>query len=229
MKNKILFGALLIFAINAGAFESKEADTLGFAAVGQEIKNMDGALVGEWFLYHTNRNKYRKVKNDEFEFNDAKIEAKKDFEEKVSNYLKAYEQSYSINLATEFGEYDFANENFPLKLLTSDSYVSFSGSDDPTCGYGSSRIMFDNANETKNVLPMKKDDAKLFLQAKKDKYSGYINRTLSAKVNFNIVKNELNKLPTNAESCVSLTTMGHIKSIEIIDSKKGKIHTISFE
>ncbi|WP_157940030.1 DUF4852 domain-containing protein [Campylobacter blaseri] len=227
MKKITLFTGIILLCINLNAIDKKDADNFGMFALSNVVDTLDRDLMGEWYLYNFNSNKYRQVKNDEFEFHDTVQEGYKQFIKLVNlNKDKIKNTEYKTTLKIEFNEYDFKNEGFPLDLIAENSYIPFYGSDKPTCNYAQSELSFDNANTSKNFLPIKKEDASKFVKSRKSNYSGEINRSLLAVITYTINSIDLKNTITNYSECVYLKVKGNIKNVDILDLNNQKIFTI---
>ncbi|MBO7370541.1 MAG: DUF4852 domain-containing protein [Campylobacter sp.] len=205
------------------ALDNKEVDDLGYEALANAV--LDSDLTAAWYLYHSNPEKYDRLKNDEFEWGDAVKEAKENFA-KISEQYKNYskDKTFVELLSAEFGEYNFEKEAFPIeRFLSSNSYVNIS-STNVCC----SKLVFDNINQEKHFIKMPKEEAKNFLKTKKSS-SGYVNRDIGVDVEFSVTKSELSENLNYPTSRAVIKVTGHVKKL-IVRDRDGKIlSTIDYE
>jgi len=81
--------------------------------------------IGDWYLEDSDREHYKIVRNDEFEYDDAKMVA---YERLISNrklsrdFMK--DKLFYVVLNSSFDKYDFETESFSIKLIDNDSVYS---------------------------------------------------------------------------------------------------------
>lgn len=221
---KKIFFSLLVVSLAFG-IDVKDVDEFGYTSLKNGIEFLDKELMGTWYLYNSNRSKHYQVENDEFEKHDAIMEAYNLLLKRIEATENSIDKTYSINLSSNFGEYDFGREIFPVSLMAPNSYIELEGSGLPVCSYSVSQIMFNNADVSKNIMPMDKDKAKTFLSSKKDKY-GNVDRHLNANIEFEVKKIELANSIKDKSDCFELKIIGTIKKIDISDNKSMHIYTI---
>lgn len=134
---------------------------------------------------------YEKYSKDEFEQEEKFAGLKEEFKNKVDN--ANVDGKFAVLLNFEFGDYDFEKEGYKLSI-SKDTYVPFdsiystyySGYSIPRNSVLYKRIGLKLIGlEKYNLIPMPKDKAKEFLQARKDS-SGYIDRRISILINYEI-------------------------------------------
>lgn len=132
---------------------------------------------------------WNRYKNDEFELESKRQETIEIMRKRISSFN--LDEEFTIKTTFEFQMYDFKNEEFPLKKLSSNSYFHESNNkvhwSNSELGNTYS-VFFDNTEIMKN-LPMEKERAKLFIQNKKSS-SGRINRRLPTDIKFKIIKHD---------------------------------------
>lgn len=221
--------SLLFSDINLN--DKKNVDKLAIAGLKENIASIDEKTAGLWYLRIAQYTKWDKVRNDEFEIQDAITGAYSIFKNNVEKNQELIGQSSEILLNVTFQDYDFSKESFQIaNLVDKNSYINFYGQ---TLSSGI-KISFDNVKDEGIFLTMNKDLAKQFVQKRKNSW-GEINRKLIAKYYFkirsvstpneNIVECTYSK--GRANNCYNLgetTVVGHIDKIEILD-EKGKIFT----
>jgi hypothetical protein len=228
MKKVLIFLTLiasLLLAENINLDNSKIIDEIGVAGVYPKLKRLDPHAAGIWFLRGFYPAKWERVRNDEFELNDAinqAYNALKDYsKEKYHQYIN---KSGTLNLRIRFGKYNFKGHYFPLKdLMTKDSYVKFYG--DRLIYHGD--LFFENPGLAETKLYMKPSDAKIFLQSRKNSY-GDVDRRLIAKYYYKIKKIDTDEKSINDNTVgyhdkPITKIIGHIYKIEIIDQKTNKV------
>ena len=216
------------------ALDGKEVDDLGYEAMANAI--LDSDLTAAWYLYHSNPEKYTRLKNDEFEWGDAVKEAKENFA-KISEQYKNYskDKTFVSLLSAEFGEYNFEKEAFPIeRFISSNSYVNIGDSSSiNSSSHGSnnvccSKLVFDNVNEEKHFIKMPKEEAKGFLKGKKDKW-GNIKRQIGVDIEFGVSKSELSETLTHPNDYAIIKVTGHIKKLIVRDMDGKILSTIDYE
>lgn len=230
---RLILGTMVLMAC-AQAFDGEAADDFALNGLKKNLANFSEKELGVWSLYEFDHDKYVKTHKDEFEFHGAVQDAYKSLIERLNVYpQKLAGRIYTINTGIEFGEYDFKNSRFPLPVLTKNSYFRVERGElfgIKLSGTSRSRLFFDNVDESKNFLPLSKEQASALIKSRKDSYSGRVDRELLARISYTFVdsKNENRSLGIN----VALTTIttAHLKKIEIIDGKNNDaiLHTITY-
>ena len=193
----------------------------GANIIKKKFDTYDSDTLAIWYLKDNYKEKWYRVKNDEFEFDGAKIWALNQLKKQLSD-LKPIdkEAEYHLYLKASFGKYNFKLKGFPIKALSEDSYMTYHGKGifvDNYYAY-SSKLFFENANNKFNFIPMEKTKAKKFINSKKDRY-GNINRRLTAHYIYKITNfTEDRKFKSNG-STMTIKFTGKIKSVEFIDRK----------
>lgn len=128
---------------------------------------------------------YDKYKNDEFEWNDKFETIKKNFAAKVEN--AKVDNIFGFTLDMEFGDYDFSKEAYSIKINPG-TFIPLDSVGNWGCKTNefNSRIGLKLKDiEKYNLLKMSKDEAKTFLQSRKNSY-GDVNRTVRVFYKFEI-------------------------------------------
>lgn len=225
--------SLLFSDINLN--DNKNVDKLAIAGLKENIASIDEKTAGLWYLNLVQYTKWDKVRNDEFEIQDAITGAYPIFKNNIEKNQELIGQSSEILLNVTFQDYDFSKESFQIaNLADKNSYIKFYG-DRLSRGI---KLSFDNVKDEGIFLTMNKDLAKQFVQKRKNSY-GDINRKLIAKYYFkirsistpneNIIGCTYSKGRTN--NCYVLdetTVVGHIDKIEILDEKDKIITSVNY-
>lgn len=221
MWKKIFFLLISCIFLNANEVDFNELKVLNeicLGGLGEHIQNSGNEdAFGLWYLYGYQRSKYDRVKNDEFERDDAIKSAYKIFVKKQKEYEGYIGENSILNLNITFGEYNFKEMNFPLATMTKSSFIRYN--DDPYDNQCSGKLIFDNTKIENAILPMGKDEAKKFIQKRKSS-SGSISRDLIAKYYYTIVSTETTMDETNYSARPHVRVIGHINKLEILDKKE---------
>lgn len=178
-----VFIAAMLFSVGAMAYEfSWDNLMLSDAKLNSDY---DYEAYVDAYMMRYRRPIWKKYKNDEFELEGKRQETI----EMMKKRFAAFDlnQDFVINTGFKFGKYDFKKESFPLDGISANSYFYESKG-----WYGENvfpsrySVHFTNP-EIMDVLPMKKDDAKAFIQGKKNEY-GRVDRRLPARIKFKILK-----------------------------------------
>lgn len=171
---------------------------------------------------------FDKYHNDEFEWADQYATLKTEFDKKVNDVN--VDQEFTLLMSADFGDYDFTAAGYKLSIspdtiFTYESIIAKCG------GYGykiANDSIFRNNIALKlynldkyNFFEMPKDEAKNFLQGRKNSY-GNINRKVSLVVKYEIAgfnSAEYKSFKKLAEGNDYLPLVGLIKSVEIYDQE----------
>jgi hypothetical protein len=222
---KLFFGLVLsfvcLFAEELTLKDSKVVEQFGAMIVKEKLDSYDPNELGLKILKTYHESKYQEVKNDEFEFNDAKKWALDNF--KTMKPIDKQARFY-IDLEVDFGEYNFHDEYFQINALTKDSSMGYYGGN-KLVAYAD--VVFDNPNDSCNTLNMKKDEAKEFIKSRKNQY-GNVDRKLIAHYIYTIINyKEVEEFKPNRSS-MRIKLMGHIESVVFMDKKKNIIQTVNY-
>ena len=198
-------------------------ERFGMNIVKSKIDLYDPDEFGLWVLENDYRTKYQKVRNDEFELDDAKKWAFEKFKKKLS-MIKSIDPKaiYHLYLKVRFGKYDFKNGRFPVEALTENSYMQYAGKGKIVNRYAESKLFFDNANSDVNYIAMDKQKAKHFLQTRKNRW-GDVDRSLVAHYIYKINSYEEEKEFQPGRSSMILKFTGTLISVEFMDKKTKNI------
>lgn len=205
-------------------------ENFGANIVKEKLDTYDSDALGLWYLKRNYRSKWTKVREDEFELNDAKVWAFNQLKKKLSKVKPVNKNGdYHMYINVKFGKYDFKSNSFPVEALTANSYMTYAGKGEFVDSYLSSKLVFENAEESVNFIPMKKEDAKKFIKLRKGKY-GDINRNIVAHYIYKITNFSESKEFTSDGSPMRIKFTGRLKSVEFMDKKRKNIlHKVYFE
>lgn len=167
---------------------------------------------------------YEKYKNDEFEWHDKFEEIKANFNKNVET--ANVDGKFIIMTTVEIGDYDFTKEGYPF-TINKDVFFPMPNVVEETRRYNIAKTALFRTDialklkdlEKYNFLPMPKDQAKTFLQARKSS-SGYINRKVSIVCHYEISDFNSKEYKDFEKICGKkyLPLMGTISSAEIYDN-----------
>ncbi len=205
-------------------------ENFGANIVKDKLDTYDSVALGLWYLKNNYRSKWNRVRDDEFELDDAKNWAFEQLKKKLSK-IKPIDKNaeYHLYLSSKFTKYDFKSQSFPVEALSGTSYMSYFGKGEfvKSCSY--SKLLFENADESVNFIPMKKADAKKFIQSRKNKY-GKINREIVAHYVYTIINYMEDREFTSDGSPMTIKFTAKLKSVEFMDkSRKHILQTVNFE
>lgn len=219
----LLVGIIPLLGEELNLQDKMLVEHFGALIVKDKIDLYDSDEFGLWVLKKDYQSKYRKVQNDEFEFNDAKEWAFNNFKkklEKVKPFTKDTE--FHLFLSSKFGKYDFKSKTFPIEALSEGTFMQYAGKGDLVHYYSNSKLVFENATDEVNFLAMTKDEAKKFIKLRKDKY-GNIDRKLIAHYIYTITNfKEVNEFKPNGQD-MTIKFTGKLKSVEFMDKKQKHI------
>ena len=125
---------------------------------------------------------WKKYRNDEFMFHDKKQETIEIMKKNFASF--SLDEEFVTYTTLKFEDYDFSNEEFPVKSLSETTYFSKSiwrsGSFPKTY-----KVFLTNPDKVKN-LSMPKDRAREFLQSRKSKVTGRVNRKVYLRLKFKV-------------------------------------------
>ena len=197
-------------------------ERFGMQIVKEKIDLYDVDALGLWVLKNDYRSKYQKVRNDEFELDDAKKWAFDKFKQKLSR-IKPIDKDAEFHLylsGVEFGKYDFRGKKFPLlNALEEGTYMRYGGRGKIVERWRGAKLVFENATSEINYLPMEKEEAKKFVRSRKDKY-GNIDRNLAAHYVYTITSYEETDEFRPNEQVMRIKFTGRLKSVDFMDKKQ---------
>jgi len=223
MKNILLIllvGIIPLFGEELNLQDKVLVEHFGALIIKKKLDLYDSDEFGLWVLKKDYQSKYRKIRHDEFEFNDAKEWAFNNFKKKLSK-VKPFTKNteFHLFLRSKFNKYDFKSKTFPIEALSEGTYMSYSGKNDLVNYYNNSKLVFENATDAVNFLSMKKDEAKKFIKLRKNKY-GNINRNLVAHYIYTITDfEEVDEFKPNGRK-MTIKFTGKLKSVEFMDKKR---------
>lgn len=207
----------------------KIIDNFGATIVKEKLDTYDSVALGLWYLKTNYRSKWNRVSNDEFELDDAKVWAFKQFKKKLDKVQPINKGAeYHLHLSAKFGKYDFKLKRFPVEALVEGTYMSYSGKGEFVSHYSSSKLEFENASISYNYIPMSKDEAKKFIKNRKSN-GGHVNRNIVAHYVYTITSYAEDNEFTSDGNEMTLKFMGKLKSVEFMDKKrKNVLHSVDF-
>lgn len=144
---------------------------------------------------------WKRYHEDEFELEDKRTESLSLWRSQVSSFDLG--ESFTLVTSFQIKDYDFEKQQFPLDSISPTTYFRESITWNYTLP-ATIRVFFDNS-EIIGDLSMPKDEAKKFLQGRKDRY-GNINRDITAVIEFT-----LQRLKSKNE------IIAHIKSVKLYE------------
>jgi hypothetical protein len=161
------------------------------------------------FLYRFDRTTFNKVKEDEFELGKILRKTSQQIENTVDSL--DFKTTYAITIKVELSEYDFEKKGFPFRLPEAITVLDKGFSEDKTAVYLviSNSIIFQN-------LKMSEEQAKIFVQKRKDRY-GNVDRTVYVKVNF-FAEDKISTFKSNSGDTREGIT-GTVTSLEFYGNK----------
>jgi len=233
---KIVVAGMLSIAVSLFADvnlnDEKICDNVALFGLQSTLSKVDKTSAGRWYLRLAQSSTYSEVRNDEFELDGAIEEAYTALEKSVKDSENFIGQTGILRLGSKFKKYDFKKHSFPISLMETNSYISFSG--EKLAAYRESLVLtFDNINPKNTSLPMIKADAKSFMKSRK--HNGRVDRGLTAKYTYTIKKittpiKNINACPEDFYNCKYLSdvsVVGHITKLEILDKDNKVLHTYS--
>jgi hypothetical protein len=211
--------------------DNKTVDNIALAGLNGKIEKVDKSVAGRWYLYQGEYSTWKKVRNDEFELDGAIEEAYSAFIKTIKENKSLIGETGTLRLGSKFSKYDFKKQQFPISLMSKNSYVSFSG--DKLAGYSNAvSLSFDNVNPSHAILPMVKSEAKTFIKSRK--HNGRVDRGLTARYSYVIKSIEtptknINRCQENFRNCdydlSDTKIVGHITKLEIIGKNEKILKT----
>lgn len=189
----------------------------------------DTKVTDDWYLDYAKtveKDIYEKYQNDEFEWQDKFADIKKKFDAGIES--ANVDGTFVISSTFEFGDYDFSKEAYKVDV-SKDLFFPLKSVCDATYRYASTSrdSIFDKKLALKikdaekfTLLKMPKDEAKQFLQSRKDSY-GNVNRKIAILYKYEIESfnsKEYESWAKLASSNGYLPLMGLIKEIQVFDT-----------
>lgn len=169
---------------------------------------------------------YKKYKNDEFEWDEQFSIIKQNLKKQVEE--ADMDSTYIIGTTLEFGDYDFTNEGFPI-TISAGTFFPFNYFNN-WYDYKRTSLLHKrmalklDSFEKFNFFAMPKDEAKTFLQGRKNSY-GNVNRKVALQIYYKIAafdSDEYNCFKDLALSNDYLPLVGIIEKIEVYDMANPK-------
>jgi len=204
-------------------------ENFGATIVKEKLDTYDSVSLGLWFLKKNYHEKWSRVRNDEFELDDAKVWAFDQLKKKLDKAKPIKKGAeYHLHLTSKIEKYDFKAKSFPVKALSENSYMQYKGKNIFVTGYSSSKLLFENASTSVNFIPMEKAAAKKFIKSRKDRY-GTVDRNIIAHYVYTITSFSEDREFKSDGSTMTIKFMGKLKSVEFMDkSRKHILYRVDF-
>jgi len=128
---------------------------------------------------------WTKVKNDEFELEDKRVEVISRMKEKISSF--PLEENFVLYTAINFRDYDFEKNVFPVDRITKDTYFVYEQK------YGRNgelpfkyKVYLSNPEFVQDIK-MSKEEAREFVKSRKSQF-GKVDRTLVGEIKLQMKK-----------------------------------------
>ncbi len=157
-------------------------DNLAMARIKLD-RNYDVDANVEWYMEHYRPDTWKLARNDEFLLHEKKAETKKLFQSRIDQFDLS--QTFVLRANIDIGDYDFTNQEFPVRTSGPDSYWYKTSSKYSDSIPYTLKLFFKN-HEFVDTVSMEPAAAKAFVQARK-KSNGYVDRTVYATIEFEIV------------------------------------------
>ena len=106
--------------------------------------------------------------------------------------------------------------------------MKYSGNREFVSNYSESKLVFENADNLVNFIPMEKDDAKKFIESRKNS-RGHIDREIVGHYVYTLTSFEEVTQFTSDGSSVTIKFSVRLKSVEFMDKKRKHIlHSATF-
>lgn len=124
-----------------------------------KLSEISDNSLGYYYIYYKYYDLYSNIKDDEFTLGDATLKYSKIFKSKINESCnKIKNKEYVLNLRADLEKYNFDKQGFPISGMTTDSHVGFSSN------LADAKLVFDNADNSKNFLAVPKNEAKEMLK-----------------------------------------------------------------
>ena len=220
---KIPIEATISLSTGKDGLDKSALEQIGALILKDKQDSYDSDTLGLHILKTDYSSKYKKVKNDEFELNDAKEWALNEFKEKVNTVDPITKnRDYSFSREVTLGKYDFKAERFPISDAINISFREYiPGKNKLVSG---AKISFESLNNDINFIEIKKNEAKKLLKSRKSS-NGHVNRHLTARYIYNIVEyEETRHIGSEIKYSgwpLDLKLVAKWKSVEFIDEQNG--------
>ena len=166
---------------------------------------------------------YNKYRNDEFEWHEQFQIMKKNFDKKIQE--ADLSSTYTIVTSVDFGDYDFTNEGFPVSI-SADTFFPL-GKNSSYWVRSNSGTVFSKQTALKlndfhkyNFFKYAKNDAKTFLQTRKNSY-GNVDRSVTLMISYKVASYDSAEYKNFEKIALSndyLPVVGNIENIEVYDA-----------
>lgn len=223
------FTALVVILLMAGALfaQTKSLDKnnayyIYFKGTNTKISETEYLNYAKVIEYET----YDKYNNDEFEWDEQFTLLKQKLDKNIED--ADLDSVYTVVTGVEFGDYDFANEGFPVSIgegtffPLETFYRDYEATRDSLFR---KEIAFKlDSFEKYNFIAMPKADAKTFLQSRKSN-SGYVNRNITLQITYKLAKFDSKEYKAFKDLALSngyLPIVGIIEKIEVYDASNSR-------
>lgn len=174
-------------------FSGKVFDQLAITSFNSYLEEMNANKKASalWYMNHFMNKELHNNINDEFTLEDILDTNYKKFTQEIKEYGETLNSRiFEVSRFEEFGAYDFEKQYFPIerddKELSIEGTDLYSKKDFHWASYHI-KLIFDNFDEMKNILPMVESDAKNYLAKRKEiENAKHLQRLLSTKYIFKI-------------------------------------------
>ena len=227
MKKSLLMLLCLMLAFNCFAQDVKSLDQeKGFYIY---LKGANVEITEEEYLNYAKvlqKSTYDKYINDPFEWDEQYAKLKVKFDEAIKD--ADLDSTYTISTNVDFTDYDFTNAGYKVEIgegvffPLGEFYYGYKSSSDSLF---QKEVAFSLHDLHKyNFFAMEKEEAKTFLQGRKDRY-GDINKGIMLVINYKIANYSSDEYKAFANLALNnnyLPVVGIIQNIEVYDTSNKK-------
>lgn len=227
MKKILSIGLLMLLSASCLFGQSKVLDDNSGLFI--YLKGSNTKITEDDYLIYAKgfeRDTYNKYKNDEFEWHDKFQILKQNLDKKIAD--ADLTSSYTVVTGVDFGDYDFTNEGFPVTigegtffpLGYNDSYYEAKRGS----VFNSQTALKLDGFHKYNFIKLPKDEAKTFLQSRKDRY-GNVDRSLTLQITYKIASYDSKEYKDFANLALSnnyIPVVGIIENIDVYDANDSR-------
>lgn len=222
----IILGLLLGGAFFAETLSNKDAFYIYLKGTNYKVTEDDYLS----YAKYVEESVYNKYIDDEFEWEDQFAQLKKNFDEKIKNAV--FDAEYTVATKVEFGKYDSEKGGYVVDLPDS-TFFPLSGMS-RWAPYGSMfyktmALKLDSLSSYK-MIPMEKEEAKNFLQGRKDRY-GDVNRSVMIVIKYKLAAFDSKEYMAFKKTALDngyLPLVGIISEIEVYDTTNNQQKKIGY-
>lgn len=219
MKKIVLATAIIstisLFGSQLNLNKESVLDEVTMCGLQSKVVEINDVSLGLYYTYNKYNDLYQNISENEFDLGDAVSKYSKIFKSKIKESCSAINNKmFILNLNADLKKYDFTRQGFPINGMTADSEVGFRGD------LAEAKLVFDNADNSKNFLPISKDKARSIMKKIKRSYDnrglsldlGVSERTILAKYYYII-----DKIDTPIANLVAYTIPSNMSFDKIYD------------